>query len=763
MKLKSRITSLVLSSVLLFAAVSPVYAASGVSARVKSESLNVRKRPSLYSDIISVLKKKTSLKILSPKKRGKSWYKVKLKSGKKGYVHKNYIKIKKNQLLIPASSKGYTGYSVKVKNKINTTKKTIKWTSSDPSVASVSAGGRIACKKTGTVKITAKAGTKTSSCKLKVTDASVRFKKDSYTAYLGSGMKLKANCEKPVTYKSSNKAVATVSPGGKLKTKKTGKVKITATSKSGKSDTCTVKIKKRALDISITDTTIYKGCRAIISSSDCDNCVFKSSDESVATVSESGIITGKGAGTAEITASAGTSTVTKKIKVKKGASVNISLDNDWVRKDMTLLIKSKTSGVKWSSTDDSVAEVNGGYVLGKKKGVAIIRAYTSKGANDCIVTVKAAEPVRFVYTSENSALPNQTINLYALTDKTRHDVKFKITEPDGKEYWVTDPKRSDDDSLYIWTCSKKFTKTGFYKIVGYAQTGKDKPWHTTPSGEGQFFVTKTESLTSCYKGERLITTKVLEHIAEYEGYASKVYDDPLVANTPTVGYGRVVYSGSRFYNGLTRKEAFAYLVNDINNSSYTTRINSILKDYNISFSQNHFDALVDFSYNLGVYFITNHSELLETLTSTYGKKSYKHTGYINKPSTPLRKSPKSSAKNLKTIKAGVVVTMLSTKVYNSSWYHVKLSSGKKGYIKKNCLTRRSSDSNVRNLKNVSVKTYAKRFLKYHHASKICYKGLLYRRMDELEIFFFNDYKNDGKKDKYGISFTCPYNSDFHIG
>lgn len=763
MKLLKRISvTIALSIVITLGSVVSAGAASKAAA-VATDNVNVRKGASSATGIVDLIKKKTAFYVLSPRKANKAWYKVQLKSGKKGYIHMNYMKFKSNQLLIPADGTGYAGYTITVKNIINTTKKAISWTSSDKEIAEVNSSGKITCHKTGTVNITAKAGFKSSTCKLTVKTAEVSFEKKSYAIYTDSSATVTAKCPKSVTYKSSDTSIAEVGKTtGTLAPKKEGTVKITAASKSGASDRYTLTVKKRVISLKLSDTTIYNGCRALAIASGGSDYTYKSSDTKVATVSSKGIITAKGVGKAKITAALGSASASKTIQVKKGSSVNISLDSDSVRKNMTLLIKSKTSGVKWKSADTSVATVKNGYVLGKKQGTTIIRAYTSKGANDCVVKVKAAEPVRYVYTSENSALLNQTIKIYAITDNTRADVKFKITDPDGVKSWITKPSKSKDGSRYLWTVSKKFTKTGFYDIIAYAHTASNKTWKTTDGGKGRFFVTKTESRTSCYKGERLVTTKVLKHIAEYEGYFPSVYDDPLVADTPTVGYGKVVYSGSKFYNSMTKKEAFADMTNDINRSAYTTRINEILTDRKISFNQNHFDALVDFSYNLGVYCITNHSELIDTLTSTYGKASYKNTGYINKPTVSLRKNADADSKNLKTIKAGTYVTLVSTKVYNSEWYHVKLSNGTKGYIKTGQITKRTTDTSVRNLKNVPVKTYAKNFLKYHHASGICYKGLLYRRLDELEIFFFNEYDNDARNNEYGISFTCPNNSSFHL-
>ena len=763
MKLFKKISVFIIMIIIISAgSVFYAEAVSGASAYVNADSLNMRKGAGKSFGVLKTLKKKTKLTVLNSRPYNKSWYKVQIKSGKKGYVDKSYIKFKKNQLLIPESATGYKGYTVTVKNYINTTKKAVKWTSSDKSVAKIDSKGVITCLKNGKTVITAKAGSKKSSCKITVKSAEVKFPKSAYEVYTDSTIDIKAECKKSVSYKSSDNSIATVSSSGIVTPKTEGTVKITAESKSGKSSSCTVNVKKRVISVSLSKTAVYVDCHARITANGGTDYSYTSSNTKIATVDGTGLITGKKAGKAKITVKCGDASVSKTINVKKGESVHISMTNANLKKGMTLVLKSSTSGVKWKSYDKSIATVKNGYVLGKKKGTAVISAYTSKGAKECVVKVKSADPVRFSYTSENSALLGQNVKFYAITDNSISNVKFKITDPDKKVSWLTNPAKSNDSSRYVWTSSKKLSKSGFYNFEAYSRTASNAEYKTCESGSGQVFVNKSDSRTSCAKGDRLVTTKVIKHIASYEGFRPEVEEDNLVANSPTVGYGRVVYSGTVFYNKMTEKEAFAYLVKTINASAYTTRINAVLSDKKIKFNQNHFDALVDFSYNLGAYAITNHSELINTLTSSYGKESYKNTGYINAPSATVRKKADNSSTKLKTVKAGEIVSLVSTKIYNLSWYKVKLTNGTKGYIEKNKLTRRSSDTSTRNLKNVSVKTYAKNFLKYHHASGICYKGLLYRRADELEIFFFNEYENDGKQNEYGISFKCPNNSKFQL-
>ena len=105
------------------------------------------------------------------------------------------------------------------------TDKTVTWTSSDPSVATVD-GGKIEAVKEGTATVTAKAGDKTATCKVTVDKKviaveSVELDKTEVELTEGDSVTLTATVkpddatDKTVTWTSSDPAVATVD-GGKI-------------------------------------------------------------------------------------------------------------------------------------------------------------------------------------------------------------------------------------------------------------------------------------------------------------------------------------------------------------------------------------------------------------------------------------------------------------------------------------------------------------------------------------------------------------------
>ena len=72
-------------------------------------------------------------------------------------------------------------------------------------------------------------------------------------------------------------------------------------------------------------------------------------------------------------------------------------------------------------------------------------------------------------------------------------------------------------------------------------------------------------------------------------------------------------------------------------------------------------------------------------SSSSGNKGYINTDYVN-----LRKGAGTNTAIVTTMRKNTQLTLVSTKLYNSSWYNVKLSNGTTGYVMKTYVTITSS-------------------------------------------------------------------------
>ena len=75
---------------------------------------------------------------------------------------------------------------------------------------------------------------------------------------------------------------------------------------------------------------------------------------------------------------------------------------------------------------------------------------------------------------------------------------------------------------------------------------------------------------------------------------------------------------------------------------------------------------------------------------------------------------------------------------------------------------RTTNTKERSLNNVDVQDLADAFLPIHHSDGYCRYGLLYRRIDEVEMFAFGDYEVNGKENNSGFKYSCKENSGFKI-
>lgn len=165
----------------------------------------------------------------------------------------------------------------------------------------------------------------------------VKLNKTKATVYVGKFTQLKVTgTKKKVTWKSSNKKVATVSTKGKVTAKKKGKATITATV-SGKKYTCKVTVKEIALkSISLNKTSLILDMQDTyklkVKYSPTNTTVKKevtwiSSNTNVAIVDEYGEIYACNAGKTVITAKVGNKTAKCTVNVKEPPRQDTSEDD----------------------------------------------------------------------------------------------------------------------------------------------------------------------------------------------------------------------------------------------------------------------------------------------------------------------------------------------------------------------------------------------------------------------------------------------------
>lgn len=229
--------------------------------------------------------------------------------------------------------------------------------------------------------------------------------KQKTTAFKVSGL---ANGDSVKSYTSSNTKVFTVSKNGTLTAgKKTGKATLTVTLASGLAKKIPVTVQKGTVTTTrITGlkskVTVKKGKKLALKPvltpiTSQQKFTYASSNKKVATVSKSGVITAKKAGTAKITVKSGKKkfvvTVTVP-KTKTTAIIGVPATIN-VKKGKTYTLKAKLSPkgseekLTYSSSNKKIATVSkSGKIKGVKKGTVTITVKSGKVTAKCQVTVK---------------------------------------------------------------------------------------------------------------------------------------------------------------------------------------------------------------------------------------------------------------------------------------------------------------------------------------------------------------------------------------
>ena len=353
----------------------------------------------------------------------------------------------------------------------NATDKTVTWTSSNTSVATVE-DGVVTPVAAGTATITAKAGDQTATCTVTVQAAGstiavagITLNETSLTLHVEDTETLTATVtpttatDKTVTWTSSDTGVATVE-NGKITAVAEGTATITA--KAGEQTaTCAVTVVAKDADIvAVTGITLNKTTLSLEEGDEetltatvlPENATNKtvtwtSSDTGVATV-ENGKVTAVAAGNATITAKAGEQTAECAVTVTAAEEATVPVESITLNKTEVTLTEGSSEILKatvtpegatdktvtWSSSEETVATVNAeGKVIAVAVGTTTITATAGGQTAICTVTVKAAPEGARVWLSSNPVEGNcLNTKLSSVNTKftTHSDVSIELTEND---------------------------------------------------------------------------------------------------------------------------------------------------------------------------------------------------------------------------------------------------------------------------------------------------------------------------------------------
>ena len=286
----------------------------------------------------------------------------------------------------------------------NATNKTISWSSSDQSVATVT-NGRVTAIALGNAVVTAQVGNIKANCAVTVKPievTSIILSQTSITLLAGESLNLTATIapdnatDKSIVWSSSDSSIATVSKDGKVTAIAVGSTSITA--KSGTvSAVCSVTVRPievTSIVLNQSDAILSKGesisLTATITPENATNktIIWASADSNIATVSKNGVVTGCEVGTTQISANIDNAWAYCTISVLPSsisfnqANITMNIGN---YTDLTNYIVPNTipqSALTWISSNPKVVSVsNNGVLSALQKGESIITAQLSNGVS----------------------------------------------------------------------------------------------------------------------------------------------------------------------------------------------------------------------------------------------------------------------------------------------------------------------------------------------------------------------------------------------
>ncbi len=340
----------------------------------------------------------------------------------------------------------------------------VRWWSDDPKVASVNASGYVRAVGEGHTYINVQSSASTSPARCYVSVKSVKPTKihiaDVLTVYVGESSSVSyeispSNAQTSLSWKSRDTKVATVSDNSVYGVEEGTTTVYCMTANGLTSNDCSVSVMYRPLQgLKISDSELYVpiGTTKTLSwlptpiNAKKPSVTWTSSDEKVATVSQSGVVTGWKKGTATITVSTGNGYFAKcRVTVPPDPdkltlpSKKISLYKGKTRKLSASVVPTDAyAKLSWKSSDTKVAIVSDdGTVTALYPGKAIITATSQNGVTaSCQIEVPEPAFTLFIWShsgektsiplSENPRIKEQDGVIYVITDK--EDIQLQAAE-----------------------------------------------------------------------------------------------------------------------------------------------------------------------------------------------------------------------------------------------------------------------------------------------------------------------------------------------
>ena len=670
-----------------------------------TDYVNLRSGAGTGYSVVTTISPKTRLDIL--RFNGSTWAYVKMASGKKGYVCTDYV--------------SYT----------NTAATTASSTNSDNS-----------SKDTDTASVSP----------LKLSASTLTIGVDQVTKMSVSGN------TGTVKWVTSNISILKVTSSGTIQGVAPGTANVVCTDTAAKvSATCKVTVVKTdftSIKLSASSKTITAPASFMLTAATNNGStkvVWKSSDTAVSSVSSSGKVTGKMAGTAIITAS-DTNGIVKascKVTVKSNDKITLSKSSATVNVGSSIPLSARLSNasmsVDWISSNTSVAYVRDGMVSGLKAGTATITAVDKSGtiSDSCTVTVKSVSSgnvslSRYSGTvSAGKTLYIQGYNGYnwstsdsciatvsngMINTKMPGKVAISCSDNNGNKavcvVTVTDaapvkfvypsPNSATLNSTIklIAITDKQRTAVDFYVIL--SDTKKVRVSATSKVSEGSTYV-----WTANYKAASAGTYTIKAYANSASGWASCADAVSTIfvsskTNSAAAGLEKLRPSDG-LINFIAEKEGFCSsitydsIANNVPTLGYGLVVHEGETFYNGLTSREAYAQLVKsvngdtFASRMNSFLVGNGLRFNQQQFDALVSFSYNlGTGWS----------------------------------YSSDLRDILLRSGGK------------------NLNNVNKDALISEMLAYHHSCGQCYYGLLYRRADELEMFLYGDYISDGRQNKY---------------